>query len=664
MHAAETDYSVLAYQLPQTRIFCTEYETPHALRFVFIEYFQSCLLIIKNENPGSVKGLAMEWPAEEPFFCSAITKKTGQNLFSLSFKSLAFLWLRPGSEYRRLDETPAWLASSISKEYVQHPFHLTRARDKALMNETDRQWACLDFMDESGEVVSAEPGKIDSAMLLLAGEIFSHLGKEKIFNQFLKKAYGMPYLSGLPAFAEEKGENDKLLFFLNTLLQGDKISRQTELLVQQYWEYVGQPFLELYLAQVTVKRTEGLLAFALLALYGNFWWFPSLYEKIIPALPEKTRRLFSFLLQLKRMVVFRKHSRGFTANPPLRGALEGSLENPGKDFQFSYNCRGKKEYTHLTLGKSLQFRIDKKAVLDYLDAEKILTAEPLLAAPPLTALSSEKVKILLDGFTLQIPLAWPSFEVTLNKVRIRFLQKKERFQLTFRQRKDFPAILLNGRELVFAKDLKLKIIVQLLRKESRLEIYPYTLSGIRLKAAPIKNSLLRFSGIASDSFGLLRNNLQISFNDSGYSKAIQANDNAENIFQASFPMTGYRLTARRCRPAEYVLSEADELYQRMKNTPAHLLRNQIMLFFMEDSRVAQADAITRFREKFAFYPETDSFENFNRQPAKYSIVFGKKQPGVLLADGDLYKIIGLKNRKVIFVFTEKIPEFFRKQEDF
>ena len=643
--------SFIEYRLPQTRIYCREYEQDY-IKYTFIEYFDTVFLLIHNNLPTKPIDLSLMLSDAGKLICSTKIKQSDQQNITFRLDANA-LFLFGRQQTQTWQELPAMLTNIIENEYKIHPLSKTNCTDGEMLEQVDGLWAKLEMIDAGGDIIIAEYEKLSSEASLLLSEIYFHLGEEKRFEAFIESPDGLNLSDKIIAEAAEKTRNDSPLQkapqFFEMLFSEEQPVQDILRAVQEYWEKISLPAMECAMANQVRDNARECIAFALLAIYHNFWWMDILYDKLISLVSDPLKTLLALLFTLKKMVAYRQEKDGFTIRAGSDHSSNCYLENCLQGFSAAFTGKKEKYFSVLDFKDELHCRISRSVIFSLSKAHKVLKISPVVPRPPLSDLEFNTVKIIIDGYTVEIPLAWRQFEVTINGVRIKFLQKKKRFQLTFRQRKDFPLINLNDSTLDFGGDKKLTIALDIKRQASRLHIYPFFLPGRAVQASPGKMERFMFCGTALDCQGIIGEDVNVAFGEARHSNNIAAGKKGRHTFSVPYDLRKYRLTARKCTPEERTLSENEPVLKRMLHTPAHILKNELTIFLMDDKRQKREEILIDFYKKFAFYPRIEAYSRYFQTKTRFSLLVGDEAPKPPVASFNTYKIVRIKNRQILFI---------------
>ena len=654
----------LRWRLPQTRIWYTEFELKNGTCRM-VEYFGSCILIFTGETQEK-SDLKIEMPLGITVLASVPFERSAENRITFNLKRNALFWFNPPPPKNTIEDLPAWLGGICKHEYALHPLKQVFALDVNLLKKIDERWAMLEGVDEKGMPALSKIVSQRAEDFLWLHEIFLFLDRQQAFSRVYDSlettsAAIRPILlkckrrwKGAASLANAKTPASFLELFLNGAFDSDETKKR----LQQFWDRISRPYLNVFFAEQVHQNPDEFVAFALLALYNRFWWFDRLYRQLIPLLPPTTRLLFELLVYLNKIALqYINYNMRFYA-PFNEESAFNRITSAGCAY-FSY---GKQRFSALTFKDGLQFKINRFVQLRYQFQQKTLWALPLLSPPPLDRPSVRFIKLQIEEHTLRLPLVWEQFEIHFKGVRIRFLKKKKNFQLTFRQRKDFPQVFLEDREVTFSADLKRKILIDLKRKESRMNIRLYQESGTEIHALSASLSRAVFAGVAVDGFGILRSAVNLHFNRSVSSNTIAIGSAKKTILPLPHPVETITIRARKCNMRVYRLLYEDGLITSFKQTEGVILKNNLIIYIAEELWPRLSEIAQLIRVRLGFRPPMEKFSAAGLSEMKFCFILANELSGEEIAQYTRFRLMRFLKRKVFFVASSQIDGLFG--EDF
>lgn len=247
-----------------------------------------------------------------------------------------------------------------------------------------------------------------------------------------------------------QSEMDETENQLIALYKADQyLSKDVQVLLQRWWNQYSLPLYRIKVEKKLKAFPENLFIIYFIALCHRVCWHEQLYSICdqftnwpILALLAKIYQLFVVTGRQETCVTFLPGCQ-WTGNS--KGL---SRERIG----YRLTRFGQKIYTSLAVDKKEIVKIDKEAVLKFDQSENVIS---VLSAINDDELRCNTVTLIVDKFTLKFPLIWRKTEISFQGLRLRYLFKKDRFQLTFQKKKNIEYAEMNGEKLTFDRSLKL-----------------------------------------------------------------------------------------------------------------------------------------------------------------------------------------------------------------
>ncbi len=653
------EINCLRQRLPQTRFFLTQFTSP-SLTVDWLEFFGRTLIILQNHSEQPIN-LYLKDPSKPGLKIFPATDLTGGKVTLLSEM---VLW-DFDCEVREL---PATLQSIRDNEYGNHPLNMVSCSSPPLMKKIDDAWAGLTYLDDNFQIKK----EINSNEFLWLQEMLLFLGRyETLVNYYQKikphKQDALLTLAGSRFKRVVLGKGVSLpsdfkateYDFLNNWLFHD-FSEEGELAekLQEAWERFSWPLLRMKFFREIQTNPHKWLAVYFLAQQRYFIWCDELREILKAALSGQTALLNIFnALDLSRRMVrleLRGASVSFSAGQKI--AQLQQIKHTGSGFAFKQIWHKTGVSCYLQKEGQFDFKTDRLLSLEYYVERRLLQLRPVFVKPPLSGLSYREITVEAGGYRVTIPLVWQQFYIVFNGLRIRFLQKKKRFQLSLKLPASLPPVKINNEPLPTDKGRYLKTYINIGRQTGKFNVQLCDSAGRRLDGLISRGGNVFVSGAALDSFGLLHEKFRLLRNDKPGSVEVAGNRLPMQPVSLSQKDKTLKVTARRCNPSQIELQHGISVLQRLWLTPPFQL-SLILTVFVEEEVAAVRQ---RFFEAWGFFPRVQIWEQSHRIYTHGDIIISQKQPPVLLAETFFGGIVRLKTNsepQLLWVKTKQLDEF-------
>ena len=627
-------------RLPQTRIFVQNFITP-SLRLRSIEYFKHTLLLInplRDKGPLTLRlriadGLRLNGDVD-------IVNVTDQEYKIVCNKPL-LIWLFPKKEKREISDINKFLTKILEQEYRLHPLHQMRLSDGAEMESIDRLWATLRSVGPEREIIMPEDRRGWTDNFIWLQEIYLHFGwyaeLENIYAEFSDNEFEESSLKKCRQRFRMvcAGESFKTTFeeselkFLDMYLANSVDNAS----LQDFWQHMHYPAYGFQLKKNMAARPAQYIAFALLALQQQFFWFSKLNTLLSGFLPRQMSGAAGLLLKLKQSTPYYPGSRYLAFNPYNFSGSVQEIRTADQAAVLSLVRQNKRVFTKLQFESEVQFSIDRLVQYHFSISDKKLTVNPVLFRPPLAAPVLEMILIQIDSFSVELPLSWRKFEVILNRVRLKFLRKKDRFQVSIRGKKYTDAIHINQQKIEAVSGHYPVFYIPVSKTESRTEAALFNEWG----AFPNAYKSAFIHGWSFDSFQHLQEQAQISVAGQKKSHLLTINVNrAENEKTVE---SGRELRLNNRYSTGYLLKPKtmDGYLASFLYTDAALLQNRCIIYSAKNPK----EIAELFYTAMGFYPAVRALDDICPMENVFVIIVAERFNGEVATESEGYKIISL-----------------------
>ncbi len=652
-------------RLPQTRIYLQSFITSD-LRIRSIEYFNHTLLLfnpLRNENKLTFRmtvaeGLGLRSDDD-------CVSSSAQD-YEISCNNPLLLWLFPREEKREIKGIKKFLKKIREQEYHLHPLNQMRLSDGEEMESIDRLWANLHSVGPEREIILPEDRESWIDDFIWLQEIYLHFGwygeLEQVYKEFsaadlkkssLKKCRQRFCMIQAGETIKTNPEDSELKFLDRYLANS-----VDNAVIQGFWQQIHYPAYRFQLQKVMNARPAQYIAFALQALQQQFIWFSKLNTLLSGFLPQKMSGPAGLLLNLKKMTPYYPGPMGLEFNPFASAGSVQEMRTAEQTALFSQIRQNKRVFTKMKLDDKLHFSIDQFVQYRFSISDKKLTVNPVLFRPPLAAPVLETVQVQIDSFSVELPLVWRKFEITLNRVRLRFLRKKDRFQVSISGKNYTDAIRINQQIIESVSGHYPVFYIPVSKTESRTEAALFNEWGALPN--PYKHAFIH--GWNFDSFQHLHDQVQVSGAEEKKSHQIAINLNQIENEMAVESGREFRLNNR--YSAGYLLKPKimDGYLNSFLYTDAALLQNQCIVYSAKNLK----NTAEQFYTAMGFYPTVRALGDLHLVENAFVIIANENFNGESVSKQEGYKIVSLfpdNWQKGILIHPESIKNVLKAHFD-
>jgi hypothetical protein len=200
---------------------------------------------------------------------------------------------------------------------------------------------------------------------------------------------------------------------------------------------------------------------------------------------------------------------------PASGANMKTLRR--KEIEYRHTQFGKLNFTTLYEKNVLLIKIDKEIILDHNESLDQIKIIPNILPIGLKDLQRNNISIQLDERVFEIPLIWKKAELSLPGCRIRWIFKKDRFQLTCQAKKSVSLLKMGNDVVEFKGSQKVKYYYPVKISDNNSVLKLYDISGrsfilnhkITNKEVQLVGWIQDRNGLLAEYFNILNNSHQI-----------------------------------------------------------------------------------------------------------------------------------------------------------
>ncbi len=328
-----------------------------------------------------------------------------------------------------------------------------------------------------------------------------------------------------------KGPQNKTIFFYDAYFQDQYTPDKIIETLQSWWDQYSLPLYRMKFKKELQTNPSLIFMIYSLALQMQLPWGNELYRLSNFFYQEPQIAVLAYLFQL--MIIRTGEDNTIQISP-----------GPGSGGNVKTLKRGEKEYRHTRYGKirftSLReknvelLKIDKEVILNHNETLDQIAIKPNIIPIELKSLRTNNISIQINKSIYQVPLIWKKAELSIPGCRIRWIFKKDRFQLTCQADKSIPTVKIDKEVINLKNTQKAKYYHPVGKSENKGVFKLLDISGRSyILNQDISETTVQIIGWIQDRYGLLVDNLNIRIN----SHQILCRVQESGIFNKSFSIS-------------------------------------------------------------------------------------------------------------------------------
>ncbi len=294
-------------------------------------------------------------------------------------------------------------------------------------------------------------------------------------------------------------------------------------LIQKWWDQHSLPIFQLKLSKIIQTDTALVFIIYSFALRMQLPWADSLYRLANNFFHIPQLALLGCLFQIAILRIEKDCVIRYIPGSGVKGNV-GILKRG--EIEYSHTRFGRVTFTSLSKKNLQLFKINKKVILLHNKNLDQFTILPHLIAVDDMNMCSNPILVEIDDRFYHIPLVWKKGEMTIPGCRIRWIFKKDRFQLTFSVNNSGLKIKIDDHIIDFthATQVKFYYPVKKYEYQSVLQLYDergrsvFIHDNVLNKEAILIGWLKDRNGLLAEKFNVCLKSRQISqsANESGF----------------------------------------------------------------------------------------------------------------------------------------------------
>jgi len=294
-------------------------------------------------------------------------------------------------------------------------------------------------------------------------------------------------------------------------------------LIQKWWDRYSLPIFQLKLSKIIQTDTALVFIIYSFALRMQLPWADLLYRLANYFFHIPQLALLGCLFQIAILKTEKDRVIRYIPGSGVKGNV-GILKRG--EIEYSQTRFGRIIFTALSKKNIQLFKINKKVVLLHNRNLDQFTILPHLTAVNDIDMCPNPILVEIDDRFYHIPLVWKKGEITIPGCRIRWIFKKDRFQLTFHRNNSGSKIKIDDHIIDFthANQVKFYYPVKKYENQSALQLYDergravFIQNDVLTKEAILIGWLKDRNGLLTEKFNVCLKSRQISqsANESGF----------------------------------------------------------------------------------------------------------------------------------------------------
>lgn len=632
---AFTDTSLFksrCFRLPQSRIFVTIVEDP-CTRLLFVDFFEQTVIAVRRFHD-KIKMVSLNLIyAGRNITANRQPFSDVHNTYYWKDVSEDLVIICGYQPPATINSVPVILNRLYSNEKKIHPLALLRSSDLTFMETVDKLWSHITCIGPDREVAFSEKKDLsteEAGSLFWLRELYYYLGWFDEANKMSRRHPGVFDGPGV----------DKGPFFnlYNWGVEDEKEWPAGDL--ESYWMAICNPSKNGALQELITENPNEVIAFSFLALRSQFWWYDIMFERIDGALKTmeatgvwKIWKLF-FLLQrmyfsakkgdwYRFMVCGREENTAFETDEIV---LQHLKRKSGKTLLFQFKG-------------TFTITVNQDVVLAYNRSRNEVELVPYTEASPFFYYRFPTAVLKHNGLLIRIPLAWRQFEIQADGLRLKFLLKKKRFQISVRKTDTGQVFELDHyRSGSNRAERYIKLYREVQTIEPVVHCRVYDNLGNKLSTFGPHISRIRPVITAVDRYGVLCESAHIKINNPSKGQTLICNQRKADFLAVTERSAEMHINAGHGASWNMQLPAQTGIFYRFLVTPSLFLSQQMMILYEDLADVQISDIRKTVFKSFSFYPVTVHFHMKWLKCRQFHFVIREEEEADIVLKRDLYSL--------------------------
>lgn len=604
-----------SWRIPQSRIYYNQFSSAEISIGEFRCYGTS-ILIIRNFSSDDLQ-IKLTPKHEKIYDCINEEFINDELISKAGYTSI--LYSGPLKLDTKIDK---YIARLIEQERKYHPLSYIRSTDVDFLKAIDRYWNEIPWIDSTGNILESldESEEISKSIFVLLSQLPQYF----------------PFVKPVNMETSRRGEG----VFYSLYLQETKLDTyEVKANIQSFWNVISLPAFRKKLINLLNTNPAEIIAFLLLTLHNGFWWSKIAIQHIVEFLDEKKSgflALYNLVFELKSHVfIASKNSDLFIANNTSSlGNKSYELSNGRytlKLIKTKQNC-----YTHLFIDGTEKIVINRDVKIAFTQANQELQILPQSFEYKLV--QNNVLALKVNSISVKILMAWNDFVLQIGSLRLKFLFKRDRYQVSLKGDRSIRNLELNGNSISFESNRYQKTYIYPQKSREVISINFYDSMGQVLNPDQIDTSgKILINGVAQNKYDQIIDRVHVRKKHPGKNNMIHLiTDSPDTLhvrqhFDLIVPGNGR---------VSFELKHQSSLLSQILLSRVPLLENQLNIYSADENQ------IIKLRESwyntFKFYPNFYPLSEINNTFSSFCMIIADEYSGELVKLYPDYKEIKLR----------------------
>jgi hypothetical protein len=508
-----------------------------------------------------------------------------------------------------IDKAIANISTKIQKEYSLNPCRLFSGSDTRFLKKLDTLWSQLSEIDSDGRINLHLIGETNGTNFIWLNEILIQLSYFAALDHFyqdkkqttpLKEITQARFVDVCKTIGVTVSPNCSIqkIQIENWALKALMKPRNEPEALEAFWSQWHFPALKFSLNKYIKRNDDQAIAIVLLAKQFDKPWARQ-FAQIVENHLSEDKRIYYQLINL-----LYDHFHVFYKNNGME--IKESLSDNSIKFQslaghLSYISEKRKNANSIFchFAQQLQMKINRPFRLNYQQKNKTVH---LLA--PIDKHIAEKchfktIQIKIDGHLIELPLIYREFTIIINSIRLKFLLKKKRYQVSVKLPGKETLVSIAGSELSAQYGKYQKIYIENAYREPVFSVSLIDLYGLTSSHCAPQNRFVY--GCAVDYRGLYVNHMRLCLENDKKSTDLRTDIFTE---AAALTVDCSKQNSLKIKKGMFLLPKAQSkpclpafLYE-----PAEKLKNLLVVYLDTNDENEINATRRRLLDKFGFLP--------------------------------------------------------------
>ena len=422
-------------------------------------------------------------------------------------------------------------------------------------------------------------------VLLWTIELARYMGWENIIETRVKNKY--------LDLCKKSGKNFQEIYdaYFNTNENPDKIIE----LLQSWWNQYSLPLYQMKLEQDLQVNPSAIFIIFSLAMQMKLPWYKELYRLCDFFRQEPQIELLAHLIQL---VVIRNGEKDTIEIVPGPEPVGNIKQIKRGETEYRYTQFGKVRFTSLYLDNVKRLKFDKEVIINHNKTGNQIKIIPNIIPAELNRFRTNNILIQPDKNSYQVPLIWKKADLTIPGCRIRWIFKKDRFQLTCQPDKNSKLLKIdkNVIDLNEAQKITYYHPMEKSKNTAILKLFEYSGRSFFINPGPLEYKA-QIVGWIQDRYGLVVDHLNLRLN-SQHSHCHRVEAGILNLsFSASSKFDSLRLFTKKMENLIPIRKIENRVFNKLL-TYSHRGSDGILLIIIDDQINTPKDVIQQMLLKY------------------------------------------------------------------